>query len=188
MTYDVPEPQPAPTDPPAVAETAVPAPGASVRPGPGVVPPFVAPPREGVNRRRWIGAGIGAAIAVLCCGGGGIGIFGVLFSAEDHALSAASEVVTKYMDDKRDERFAAAYQLLCMDFKDRYTLTEFSSELVNTPITDFVVETPQADSGGRVIVPVSIDYAGGYQQTASYEVIQGSDGGSRICGGPDLAY
>src|SRR5437016_152585 len=38
--------------------------------GPGVAPPFAAPPTDRSRKSLWIGLGVGALLLVLCCVGG----------------------------------------------------------------------------------------------------------------------
>jgi hypothetical protein len=162
---------------------AAPAEVATIRPGPGVIPPFVAPPREGVKRRRWIGIGIGAAVAVLCCGGGGAGLVGVVITTEHQRISDARTVVTTYVADKQKQDFSGAYLVLCEQAKDQFTQAEFAARVDQESITDFVVGTPSIPSGqSQLQVPVSVDFDGGDQQDLTYDVVVDADGSSRVCG------
>ncbi len=170
-----------PSDPVPIAPQ--PAQPVAIQPGPGVVPPFVAPPREGVKRRRWVGVGIGVAIAVLCCGGGGAGFFGLLVTIKNQRFSDAQSVVTQYMTDKQGGHFAAAYQLLCIEVKREFTLSEFTSEVDETPILDFDVQPAVQRTNNLLVVPVDVDYAAGGQDSLEYAVTVDADGGSRLCGG-----
>jgi hypothetical protein len=157
----------------------------AIQRGPGVVPPFVAPPREGVKRRRWIGVGVGVAIGVLCCGGGGVAFVGLSLAIRHQQLTDAQTVVTKYLDDKKNAHFASAYQLLCAGLKDQYTLAEFTAQVIKEPIIDFVV-APALASGNAATVSVSIDYINGSNSEEEYEVVLNSDNDSRVCGGTAL--
>ncbi len=184
MTYAASDPEPVGSpEPPTDAVPAEPAGPVvtTIRRGPGVIPPFVAPPREGVKRRRWIGLGIAAAIVALCCGGGGAGLFGLLVTIKNQRYSDATTVVTNYLNDRAHSHYATAYQLLCVGLKEEYTLPEFTAQVVDDPILDFVVSEP-FQNGSDLLVPVNINYVSGDHASAEYDVVVDADGSSRVCG------
>ncbi len=149
--------------------------------GPGVVVPFAVPPREGVRKRRWTTIGIGAALFVLCCGGGSIGLGTILVTSTHQRLNDARAVVTKFMSDRQIRDYGAAYQLLCADRKDDTTPSEFVNDLGDDDVVEFVVGDPQVQANA-VIVPVRTTYASGDITDDRYDVVVDSDGSSRVCG------
>ena len=149
--------------------------------GPGVVPPFAAPPQEGVRRRRWIAISIGAAVAVLCCGGGAVG-FGVLaVTTQDQLINGARTVVTSYMNDWKKQDYPAAYQLVCDDEKDQQTVGEFAASIDEDLVYGFVVGKPVVDQN-EVIVPVAVNFASGDNADIRFVVVTDSDGSHKVCG------
>src|SRR2546421_11834542 len=94
-------------------------------PGPGVQAPFATPPTERDRKRLWIGLGVGAALLVVCCGGGAFG-FGALIVNRAGALrTEAVAVVRQYLNYLRTDSYASAYQLLCSDLRDSMNQSEF---------------------------------------------------------------
>jgi hypothetical protein len=106
--------------------------------GPGVQPPFVAPPTDGSRRRRWIGVGIAAGVLVLLCAGGA-GLFVALIGLSAQATrEEAGRSVTAYLSDLRDGQFGRAWTRLCPALKQRVSSAEFTREQQALPrITQF---------------------------------------------------
>ena len=152
-----------------------------IAPGPGVTPPFAAPPREGHRRRLGIGITVGAIVAVLCCGGGVAGFAALIVTTTNQRLHAARTVVTSFMDDWRKQDYAAAYQQLCTARKDELTVTEFSGELSQQQVIEFSVGSATVASND-VQVPVDINFADGGLTPRTFEVTVDSDGNSKVCG------
>jgi hypothetical protein len=152
-----------------------------IAPGPGVVPPFASPPREGHGRRLGIGIAIGAVVFVLCCGGGIAG-FGALVVTQAHQrVDDARTVVTSYMNDWRKQDYPAAYQLLCSDEKDQVSIDEFTNDIDQDTVVEFTVADPQAQSDA-IAVPVHVTFDDGSAADPLFKVVVDSDGNSRICG------
>lgn len=146
----------------------------------GVHPPFVAPPREGAGKRLGIGLGIGAAVFLLCCGGGFAALVGTTHAVENQRVSDARKVVTKYMNDWQALNYAAAYQLLCSDLKDRTVPTDFANTLGADTVTGFTVnEVSSEPSYARVEVDAT--FLGGDSRSLAMDVTVDTDGSSKIC-------
>jgi hypothetical protein len=152
-----------------------------VAPGPGVIPPFAAPPNEGHGRRLGIGIAIGVTLFVLCCGGGIAGFGGLVLATEHERLGQARTVVTNYMNDWRRQDYAAAYQLLCSDQKDQQTVGEFASNLSTNVVVEFTVSDPTVD-GNIIEVPVDVTFDDGSTGAPTFEVVVDSDQSTKICG------
>lgn len=154
---------------------------APIAPGPGVIPPFAAPPREGHGRRLGIGITIGAVVFVLCCGGGVLGFGGLVVATTDSRLNQAQKVVTSYMNDWRKQDYSAAYQLLCSDQQDQVTVSEFASNLDSNVVVEFTVAKP-AVRNSVIDVPVGVTFDDGSTADPIFEVVVDSDQSTKICG------
>jgi hypothetical protein len=155
-------------------------------PGPGVVPPFAAPPTEGRGTRLWLGLGAAGLVAVLCCGGGIAAVVGLLLVGTRAINEQARVVVTEYLDAVSDEQWDKAYNLLCNDLQRQENRAAFQRRVEDEPtIESFRVE--QADllgDSGDVIVPVDVTYTTGNRDTLRFTMAQdGSTGQLEVCSG-----
>lgn len=126
-------------------------------PGPGVQPPFVAPPTDGARQRRWIAIGVSAGVAVLCLVGALVGVGGLAVIGTQVVLNQARGVVVDYLTAIHDEEYADAYDLLCAAQKRNTTLTEFTDSFnAQLPLQSFEVGEPIADQD--LIVPATLHY------------------------------
>jgi len=148
--------------------------------GPGVYPPFPAPPIEGRGRRLGLGLGLGAGVLVLVCGGGaaaGVGLIRVMTSA----LNEQAEVVVgDYLDALRDREWSQAYDQLCDQAKQEETEAQFTSRVSTAElITSWdvgAVDLVQATA------PVSVTYADGDTAELRAYLAQSRDtGGFEVC-------
>jgi hypothetical protein len=106
--------------------------------GPGVQPPFPAPPVEGKGKRLGWGLGIGAGVLVLVCGGGLAALIGLGTSISGALDEQAHAAVDDYLNALRGERFDQAYGLLCEDARRRETASEFRARVAaEERITDW---------------------------------------------------
>jgi hypothetical protein len=150
-------------------------------PGPGVIPPFAAPPAEGHGRRLGIGIAIGAVVLVLCCGGGIAGFVGLVVTQANQRERDARTVVTSYMNDWRKQDYAAAYQLLCSDQRDQVTVGEFTADIDQDTVVEFTVSDPEAQADA-IVVPVHVTFDDGSFTDPVFQVVVDSDGNSKVCG------
>ena len=127
--------------------------------GPGVYPPFPAPPVEGRGRRLGLGLGLGAGVLVLVCGGGvaaAVGLGQVMTSALNEQ---ADVVVGDYLDALRDREWSQAYDQLCDEAQQKETEAQFTSRVSTAElITSWNVgdvDLVQANA------PVTVTYADG---------------------------
>ncbi len=129
--------------------------------GPGVRPPFPAPPTEGRRLRIGLGLGIGAAVLLLVCGGGVAALIGLTTVASRALNEQADVVVGDYIDDLRAERYAEAYDSLCAETRATTSRAEFTSQAAAAePIRSFDVgELPL--TGVDLAVPVEVTYENG---------------------------
>jgi hypothetical protein len=125
--------------------------------GPGVIPPFPAPPVEGRGRRLGIGLGIGAGVLALVCGGGlatAVGLTAVMTSALNEQ---ADVVVGDYLDALRDREWSQAYDMLCPRAQRTETESEFVARVsAEKLIADYNVGDIETV---RLTVPVDITYS-----------------------------
>ena len=148
--------------------------------GPGVQPPFPAPPVEGKGKRLGWSLGIGAGVLVLVCGGGLAALIGLgtsLMGAIDEQAHAA---VDDYLTALRGERFDQAYGLLCEDARRDETASEFRARVqAEERITDWTLGTFNTVN---LTVPVTATLEGGQveQLKASLDQNQ-STGQFEVC-------
>ncbi len=139
--------------------------------GPGVYPPFPAPPVEGKGKRIGLGLGIGAGVLVLVCGGGVAAMIGVGVSASKALQERADAAVTQYLDALHDEKYDKAYQLLCDEAQQDESAGEFRSRVsALEPIESYTLGTFNVVT---LSVPVEATYANG--DTGELQAYLGQD-------------
>lgn len=151
-------------------------------PGPGVQPPFVAPPTDGTRQRRWIAIGIAGGLALLCCVGGLIGFGGLAVLGTQVILNDAKAVVTDYLTALQNEEYDKAYDLLCVRQRSQTSASEFAESFANEKeISSFDVGDPEAEN--VVTVPATLHYADGTDRDVRFHLDQDSSTGKfRVCG------
>jgi hypothetical protein len=129
--------------------------------GPGVVPPFPAPPTEGRRFRIGLGLGIGAIVALLVCGGGVVALIGFSTVAGRAFNEQATVVISAYIDDLKARRWAEAYDSLCAETRATTSLAEFTAQAADDePIRDYTVGDLPLTSVDFA-VPVDVTYQNG---------------------------
>jgi hypothetical protein len=146
--------------------------------------PFATPPTERDRKRLWIGLGVGAALLLLCCGGGVFGIGTLVVSRTNALRSEAVSVVQQYLTDLRTANFAGAYRLLCSPLQGTMTQAEYTSrERARPRVTDFTVG-PTSFSGSEVLVMASVQTEDGVARHPTFALIaEGDPPALRICAG-----
>jgi hypothetical protein len=152
--------------------------------GPGVVPPFAAPPSEGRSSRLWLGLGAAGLALVLCCGGGVAAVAGLLVAGTRAIDEQAKIVVTDYLDAVSAEEYGEAYNLLCPDLRQRESLAAFERRVEAEPeISSFEVGDTDLTSTTDIVVPVQVSYAAGGTDSLRFVMEQDSrTGGLLVCG------
>ncbi|MEU7752775.1 hypothetical protein AB0B57_30000 [Micromonospora sp. NPDC049101] len=150
-------------------------------PGPGVAPPFAAPPTEGRRTRLWIGLGVGALAVVLCCGGGGSAVVGLFVTGVQAVREQARTVTGDYYQALVERNYGRAYEQLCDDAQQRESQPEFERRAAAEPqVAAF--RLGEVDTINLTMpVDVTLDGGGREQQ----QVILGRDGqtgGVEVCG------
>ncbi|GAB1690121.1 hypothetical protein [Krasilnikovia sp. M28-CT-15] len=167
-------PPPAGAEPPVVPEPP---------PGPGVYPPFPAPPVEGRGRRIGLGLGIGAAVVVLVCGGAfaaAVGLGAVMTRAINEQ---AHVVIGKYFDALEQGKYTDAYGMLCDSEKQRQTQAEFTAEQSEAEkLTSYEVGDVDL-TAVELTVPVDATYPDGSTNRLEVYLDQSPDTGKfQVCG------
>ena len=148
--------------------------------GPGVQPPFPAPPVEGRGKRIGLGLGVGAGVLVLVCGGGLAALIGVIISSNGALQERAEVAVGGYLDALHDKRYDRAYDLLCEQAQQDESPAEFRERVSSEePITSYTV----GDFNTLTLsVPVEATYGDG--NTADLQAYLGQDpdtGAFEVC-------
>ncbi|HEX5542083.1 MAG TPA: hypothetical protein VFX60_11070 [Micromonospora sp.] len=151
-------------------------------PGPGVAPPFAAPPTEGRTTRIWLGIGAAALGVLLCCGGGTAAVIGLGVAATQAVKEQARAVVGDYLDAVTDREYGKAYGLLCDAIQRQETPNEFRQRVSAEPrITDYQVGDVRLTD--RVTVPVDVTYVGGTTDLLRFQLEQDNKTGEmEVCG------
>jgi hypothetical protein len=102
--------------------------------GPGVQPPFPAPPVEGRGKRVGLSIGIAVGVVVLVCGGGLTAMIGLLASSQSSAQEHADAAVSGYLNALRDGKYDKAYDLLCDEAQQDETRAEFQQRASDEPV------------------------------------------------------
>jgi hypothetical protein len=171
---------PGPAGPPEPPPPQVPPPP----PGPGVQAPFAAPPTERDRKRLWIGLGLGAALLLLCCGGGAFGIGALVVTRTDALRQEGTSVVRQYLDGLRDGNYRRSYNLLCSDVRATTSLDAFTSEQDRRPHVVSYTLAPPVLTGSGVIVDADVTTSGGTTDHRSYDLVEDTEAAAlRICAG-----
>lgn len=149
--------------------------------GPGVVPPFAAPPTEGHRARLWLGLGVGALAVLLCCGGGGAAVVGLAVSNFQAIEEQGRAVTDDYYQALVEKDWSKAYDKLCDDAQRRESRPDFEQRVAAEPqVTGYRVGEVNPNT---LTVPVDVTFSGGNQDTQ--QVTLGPDqqtGGMEVCG------
>lgn len=150
-------------------------------PGPGVAPPFAAPPTEGRRTRLWIGLGVGALAVALCCGGGGSAVVGLAVSGVQAIREQARTVTSDYYQALVERNYGRAYEQLCDDAQRRESRPEFERRAAAEPqVAGFRVGEVDATN---LTVPVDVTLDGGDRERQQVSLgHDGQTGGVEVCG------
>jgi hypothetical protein len=179
-----PEPSwPAAAPPPAAPGT----PSVPVPPGPGVQPPFVAPPTDGTRRRRWWALGLAGAAVVVLCAGGVFG-FGALVVFGSQMIVDQSEAAARnYLTAVQAERYEEAYALLCEREQARYDDEDDFADAQRTRprLRSFTVLAPLIQEED-IVVPADLFYDDGSSDRQRFLIEQDTQTTDfEVCGQAD---
>ncbi|MGA8115226.1 MAG: hypothetical protein WCA46_16300 [Actinocatenispora sp.] len=175
----MPAPHTAPVDTPPVDTP----PGAVPPPGPGVVVPFPAPPRER-NPRIWISLVVLGVVVVLCIGGTVAGFVGLTVHETNQASTAADRFLTAI----EKHHYTSAYRMQCAPARQSQTQDEFRDGLANgSRLVSHQLDTPEALDRGDTpgfVVPAELRYADGRSMRQRIAVVSAGSGGGdlEVCG------
>jgi hypothetical protein len=152
-------------------------------PGPGVTPPFTAPPADRNRRGLWIGLGVGALVLVLCCAGTLAGFGLLVVGTTRQVQQQATQVVGDYLDALQTGDYETAYAYLCSEAQGNVTAREFATLQEARP-RPTAYRLLQPEIGNTIIVPADVRYDDGTSARSRFELEQESGGQElRICHG-----
>jgi hypothetical protein len=166
-----------PSAPPFGGDSGVPAPPQ----GPGVAPPFAAPPRDKDRKSLWIGLGVGGLVLVLCCVGGIFGFGSIMNTGNQLVANQAKSVVGAYLEALQEGDTDRAYAQLCDTLANRYGHDGFERQIATPRVTTYTI-AKDVEITDEIIVTASVTRAGQDAETHRYEISQ-SGNALQICGG-----
>ena len=151
-------------------------------PGPGVQPPFVAPPTDGVVRRRWIGVWIAGALGVVLLLGGLLGYGALSVFGQQMIVDRSTTAVTEYLTAIRNGDYHKAFGGLCPAVRHSLDESTFADRLAQrAAVVSFTVGPPVVDAN-PIRVPVTVSYSDGSVAPTSYSVVSnGETGEFEVC-------
>ncbi len=158
------------------------APGAAPPPpGPGVRPPFIAPPTDGTRQRRGWAVTLAVLAAVLCCAGGAAGFGALVVFGNQKVIDEARSTVTDYLSAIEDGDFDSAYELLCPRERARRGRAEFTLDESHPGLSSFEVGDPSL--AAEVTVPAALRFDDGTAADERFVLDQDSSTGElKVCG------
>ncbi|MFI0796490.1 hypothetical protein ACH4OY_27955 [Micromonospora rubida] len=149
--------------------------------GPGVAPPFAAPPTEGRRARLWLGLGAGALAVLLCCGGGGAAVVGLAVSNVQAVREQGRVVTDDYYQGLVERKYGRSYDTLCDDAQRRESRAEFERRVAAEPQIDSY-RVGEVDPT-TLTVPVSVTFSGGNRGDQEVTLAaDGQTGALEVCG------
>jgi hypothetical protein len=104
--------------------------------GPGVHPPFPAPPVEGRGKRVGWTIGISIGVVLVVCGLGSAALIGALVASQGSSQEHAHAVVSSYLNALRAGKYDDAYNLLCDDAQQSESPGEFRARERTEPVIE----------------------------------------------------
>lgn len=146
--------------------------------GPGVQPPFAAPPTQRPRTRLWIGIAVSLVLTLLACGGGIVTLVTTTSAAPKQIEGKAKELVGEFLTDLRADRFDDAHKLLCTNLSKDVSIEDLRSEYDD--LTAFEVRTAQFNNGDPILVTAAEDVGSG-SEAVTYQV-RIEETALRVCG------
>lgn len=156
------------------------APGAP--PGPGVAPPFAAPPTDRNTKGLWVGLGVGGLVLLLCCVGGIAGLVVLTAGGNRIVESEARAVVSQFLGSLVREDYLEAYDVVCSDYTEENSIEAFEQRASSPTIERFTIDAVDVTDAGDIVATASLGLSGGVTQTRDYPLVQDMDG-LKVCGG-----
>ncbi|WP_329111431.1 hypothetical protein OG792_26210 [Micromonospora sp. NBC_01699] len=150
-------------------------------PGPGVTPPFAAPPTEGRTMRLWLGLGVAGLAVLLCCGGGVAAVVGLTVSGVEAINEQAQVVAGDYFEAVSNQEFDKAYDFLCDAAQRRESPREFEQRVAEEPEIDSF-RIGEVTATNDLIVPVGVTYTSGSRDNLRVRLTQDTRTGAlEVC-------
>ncbi|MEU5941558.1 hypothetical protein ABZ807_20765 [Micromonospora sp. NPDC047548] len=150
-------------------------------PGPGVAPPFAAPPTEGGRKRLLLGLGVGALALLICCGGGGAALVGLTVSNVRAIEEQGHTVTDAYYRALERKEYGAAYDKLCDDARRRESRAQFTQRVAAEPAVA-AYRVGKVDPNA-LTVPVDVTFSGGFRETQKVTLAPDQQTGDmEVCG------
>ena len=150
-------------------------------PGPGVQPPFAAPPTDGQRQRRWLAVGLAGGLALLLCVGGLVGLGAVVVLGTQVIRDDSTRAVENYLTAVKAREFDKAYDQLCEATQARTTRDQFARAQSRRPgISSF--DVGEVELSDVITVPATIHYQNQTIATVRYVLEQDSKTGAvEVC-------
>lgn len=151
-------------------------------PGPGVQPPFVAPPTDGARQRRTLALVLAGIAVLVVCSGGLLGMGGLVVFGTQMIVDQSRSAVTDHLNAVQSGDFKAAYDGLCDSTRSRITESAYRRSLEDQPrITSFTVRDPVITD--EIVVPATVRYADGTSRSIRFLLEQDTATGDfEVCG------
>jgi hypothetical protein len=151
-------------------------------PGPGVQPPFVAPPTDGARERRWLAVALAIGATLIVCIGGLAGLGGLVVFGNQMIKDEAHAAVSNYLGALRDSDWPKAWDLLCAERQAGTSKDQFARTQAAKPhVSAFTVGELSLANG--IEVPATITYTDRSVVTVTYVLEQDRKTGAlKVCG------
>ncbi|MGH3748513.1 MAG: hypothetical protein ACRDT8_14085 [Micromonosporaceae bacterium] len=154
-----------------------PPPGGATPPGPGVRPPFAAPPVRKQGGKLALALVLGSVGAVVCLIAAAAIFGGVMYQAFQDTDQEAKAAVSQYLDALRDQSYRDAYQLTCRAHRKEVPEAEYvANRRESAPLRDYRLGTIQAPAGqappGAYAVPARLQFADGTMSNFDFVVVR----------------
>lgn len=143
------------------------------------------PPPKKTNTTKIVLIIVGAVLLFCLLGAGGIGYFGYKVYSDN--VAPARNVAVTFVKDLRDGDLTAAYDLLCRDARDAYSVTEFTTIVgAGEPIATYdVTGTSIASTNGKTTATVTMTLTTGTGRRADHDFrVVKENGDWKVCGQP----
>ncbi len=155
-------------------------------PGPGVQPPFVAPPTDGARQRRWVAIGLGIGAAVLLCVAGVAGLGGLAVLGAQMLREQARATVTDYLTGLRDGDWDKAYGELCDELQQVISPERFAADQASFPRVESFEVGDSDFAREPITVAATVTRVDSRAEDVEYIIWQDpTTGGFEVCGEAD---
>ena len=165
-----------------------------VPPGPGVQPPFAAPPIRKEAGTLAVAFIVGGLVLLLCMAGGGIGLGAAVYTATVKTEEQVMAAATEYLEALVDKRYGDAYRMTCDTFREKVSQQEYVTEKRGVPLDGYKLRSITPTRDGRLMVQAEVRSGNGISRTVglvmAWEPADGSSGRGeelrvRVCGEVD---